>query len=64
MKASELKKLLAEGGLNKYTNLYANVEAQTERFIAAIDSFVALYGDGRDIAIFSVPGRSEISGKE
>ena len=62
MKASELKKLLAEGGLNKYTNLYANVEAQTERFIAAIDSFVALYGDGSDIAIFSVPGRSEISG--
>ena len=62
MKASELKKLLAEGGLNKYSNLYANVEAQTERFIAAIDSFTSLYGEGADIAIFSVPGRSEISG--
>ncbi|MBR2650139.1 MAG: galactokinase [Clostridia bacterium] len=62
MKASELKKALLEGGLEKYTALYSNVPAQTERFIAAIDSFVALYGDERDISVFSVPGRSEISG--
>ena len=62
MKASELKQLLLEGGLKKYTELYSNIEAQTERFIAAIDSFVALYGDEKDISIFSVPGRSEISG--
>ncbi len=62
MKANELKKLLKEGALEKYAELYANVPAQTERFIAAIDSFTALYGDDRDIGIFSVPGRSEISG--
>ena len=62
MKANELKELLKGGALNKYANLYANVPAQTERFIAAIDSFTALYGDDKDISIFSVPGRSEISG--
>ncbi len=62
MKALELKKLLSEGGLEKYAHLYANVPEQTKRFIAAIDSFVELYGEDRDICIFSVPGRSEILG--
>ncbi len=62
MKATELKKLLEEGALSKYKNLYANTEKQTERFIRAIDSFTKLYGTDRDIAVFSVPGRSEISG--
>lgn len=63
MKASELKKLLADGALEKYSNLYANVEAQTARFIAALDSYIELYGDENDeVGIFSVPGRSEISG--
>ena len=62
MKALEIKKLLSEGGLEKYSNLYADTKAQAKRFAEAIDSFCALYGDGEDIAIFSVPGRSEISG--
>ncbi len=62
MKAQELKKLLSEGALEKYSHLYSDIAAQTERFIAAIDKFTEYYGDGRDIAIFSVPGRSEIMG--
>ena len=48
--------------VEKYKNLYADTKKQTERFIRAIDSFVSLYGADRDIAVFSVPGRSEISG--
>ena len=62
MKAAELKALLKDGALSKYKNLYANTEKQTERFVKAIDSFTKLYGEDRDIAVFSVPGRSEISG--
>ena len=62
MKANELKELLRAGALDKYSNLYSNLERQTQRFIDAIDAFVAEYGDDRDICIFSVPGRSEISG--
>ncbi len=62
MKAFELKKILSDGGLEKYSNLYADIPSETERFIAAIDSFVELYGEDGDIAIFSVPGRSEILG--
>ena len=62
MKASELKKLLAEGALEKYADLYADTKFQAQRFINAIDSFTSIYGDEKDICIFSVPGRSEISG--
>ena len=62
MIARELKKLLLEGGLSKYSKLYSDVEKQTKRMIDAIDTFTAKYGEHRDIAIFSVPGRSEIIG--
>ena len=62
MKTTELKKLLDAGALGKYSELYADIEAQTQRFKAAIDAFETLYGDDRDVSILSVPGRSEISG--
>ena len=62
MKAAELKKLLKAGALEKYSALYSDVAAQTQRMINAIDNFTGLYGSARDIAIFSVPGRSEILG--
>ena len=62
MKANELKSLLANGALNAYTALYADPIAQEKRMTDAIDSFTALYGEDRDISLFSVPGRSEISG--
>ena len=62
MKAYELKRALADGALEKYSAIYSDIAAETKRFCAAIDSFVKKYGDGRDIFIFSVPGRSEIIG--
>ena len=62
MKSTELKRLLSEGALEKYSNIYANGSYQTERMIKAIDRFSEMYGDNRDISIFSVPGRSEIMG--
>ena len=62
MKANELKEKLKSGALSAYSDLYSDIDAQTERFISAIDEFTRLYGEERDIAIFSVPGRSEISG--
>ncbi|MBQ7363820.1 MAG: galactokinase [Clostridia bacterium] len=62
MNAQELKRMLHEGGLEKYSALYQNVRAEGDRLIKAIDSFTELYGDGRELYIFSVPGRSEISG--
>ena len=35
---------------------------QRERYLSAINEFCALYGDDRDISVFSVSGRSELSG--
>ncbi len=62
MKANELKKIIADGGLERYAELYADPAAQGARFIAAIDAFEQRYGEGRDLFLFSVPGRSEIIG--
>lgn len=62
MNAKELKKLLKDGALEKYSALYASVEDTTERFILAIDAFTDRFGEDRDISLFSVPGRSEICG--
>lgn len=62
MKSKELIAKLNSGALSTYTHLYRDITAQTERFIKAIEAFSALYGEQRDISVFSVPGRSEISG--
>jgi galactokinase len=62
MNASELKSKLEAGALSSYRHLYADVAAQTKRYIDAIDAFCDLYGDRENIRIFSVPGRSELSG--
>ena len=62
MLAKELKKIIAEGGLQKYSRLYADIGAQAKRMTEAIDAFTSKYGEDRDISLFSVPGRSEIVG--
>lgn len=62
MKAKELIAKLNSGALNIYSTLYRDIEAQTKRFVKAIEAFESLYGADRDISVFSVPGRSEISG--
>ena len=60
MKANELIKLLNDGGLSKYSALYSDLERAKKRFITAINEFTKTYGTEKDIALFSVPGRSEI----
>ena len=39
-----------------------NVAPQKQRYISAISAFADSFGDEKEIAIFSVPGRSELSG--
>ena len=62
MKVLELKNALREGALEKYSHLYSDIDAQTKRFISAIDAFSEKYGNDREISVLSVPGRSEIIG--
>ncbi len=62
MNAAELIKRLEGGALGAHADLYADIPGQTARYIAAIRRFTEIYGERENIRLFSVPGRSEISG--
>lgn len=62
------KQLIAAIESGKYTDIFTtlygaeNIEAQNKRYIAAVNEFAHLYGAEREVSLFSVAGRSEISG--
>ena len=62
MKATELLQHISDGALDRYAHLYADTKAQAERYADAIKAFSLRFGKDRDLYLFSVPGRSEISG--
>ncbi len=65
MKALELKKKISENGFAEiFTTLYGkeNIEKANARYTMAIDEFEKEFGEGRELDLFSVAGRSEISG--
>ena len=67
MNAKTLKENILSGALDmRLAKLYGSDEtvlaAQRARYAALIDEFASRYGEERDIALFSVPGRSELSG--
>lgn len=65
MNTDQMKSHIANGGIDSVlTHIYgeAAVPAQKARYAAAIDEFAAIYGEDRDITLYSVAGRSELSG--
>ena len=65
MNTSQMKKYIAEGGINEtLVHIYgeAAVKMQKARYSAAIDEFASIYGAEREITLYSVAGRSELSG--
>ncbi len=65
MKAFELIEFLLDGALDDILlRLYGEdvLDVQRARYLAAAEHFVSLYGEDREVALFSVPGRSELSG--
>lgn len=62
MNLVQLKEEISNGALRKYGHLYRDIPYQTKRFMNALDSFGRIYGCDREVMVFSVPGRSEISG--
>ena len=67
MNAQKLKENILSGALDvRFAKLYGSDEsvlaAQRARYAALIDEFASRYGADREIALFSVPGRSELSG--
>ncbi len=65
MNTYELKNKVNSGALDeRLVSLYgeAALAYQKERYIKAIDSFKDIYGDFDNVGLYSVPGRSELSG--
>ena len=65
MKIADMKNALLAGELNaRLTEVYGAdaLIAQQARYAKALDEFAALYGADRDASLFSVSGRSELSG--
>lgn len=65
MKHAQLIQRIQNGELdNILAPLYGkeNIPFQKQRYISAINQFVSLYGEEHDLELFSVPGRSELSG--
>ena len=63
MKPNELIARLEAGALEKYRYLYGgDVAMQTARYVKAVREFAALYGEDREVFVFSVPGRTEVIG--
>ena len=62
------KQLIAAIESGKYTEIFTelygteNIKAQEARYINTVNEFAKLFGDDREISLFSVAGRSEISG--
>ncbi len=65
MNAKQLTAAIRDG---KYTDIFTalygieNIKAQEARYINAVGEFAKLFGEDREISLFSVAGRSEISG--
>ena len=65
MNANELKQHILAGGLAQTLTYIYGKDAdakQNERYLKAIDDFSAIYGADREITLYSVAGRSELSG--
>ncbi len=67
MNISEIKEKILEGGLDEaLTDRLAipseKISSERSRYCDAADNFNSIYGDFDDVRIFSVGGRSEISG--
>ena len=62
MKTSELIGALKDGALSRYETIYADPAAQAGRMCRTVEAFERTFGAGREVGLFSVPGRTEIIG--
>lgn len=65
MTAAELRQRISEGALDiRLSRLYGDegTASARDRYISVLDDFITRYGTSYDVSLFSVPGRSELSG--
>ena len=62
MKSLALKQKILDGGLDQwFVRLYSQeqVSDQRRRYCEALDRFSEIFGEDRDVRIYSAPGRTE-----
>ncbi len=65
MNCAELRNKIESGALDaRFTSLYGEsaLSSQKERYLKAVSAFESIYGDYDNVGLYSVPGRSELSG--
>lgn len=65
MNAKQLLRYLEDGKADgQFAQIYGSEDlaAQRGRYAAAVREFISLYGNRKDCSVYSVPGRSELSG--
>ncbi|MDD6265255.1 MAG: galactokinase family protein [Clostridia bacterium] len=63
MNSIQITELIENGAFDKaFERLYADTSTARSRYINAVFNFSKIYGDRDNIRIFSVPGRTEVSG--
>lgn len=67
MKLAQAKEAFLMGTMNeKIKHIYAcgdeECEATIQRYADAVNCFASLYGENREVSVFSAPGRTEIGG--
>ena len=63
MNTKQLKENILAGKYDGvFSKLYKDVSLARERYVAACDEFVKLYGEREDMRLFSAPGRTEVGG--
>ena len=65
MITTKLKSYITSGGLDKsFSALYGEEKllSARARYLDSIEKFEALYGEDREVHLFSIPGRTELSG--
>ena len=65
MNSAEMLEYIKRGSLDaRLSEIYptASLDAVRARYLSLLGEFTALYGEEREVSLFSVPGRSELSG--
>ena len=65
MKSPALKQKILNGGLDEwFVRLYGKEQIldQRQRYCETLDHFSEIFGENRDVKLYSAPGRTEVSG--
>ena len=63
MNIKEIKTYIENGKFDQdFQMLYGDVNLAKQRYSAAVDSFISIFGEADEIRLFSAPGRTEVGG--